>query len=76
MSNFNAVHKVIMFGFNYPNGFINSVWSGNIASHLQSKFNNFYDVYGSTAVFQMFYTSLDNENQALLIEWILQNYKG
>ena len=76
MTNFKVVNKVMMFGFNYPNGFINQVWSGSVANHLQSKFNSFYDSVGSKAVFQVFYTSLDNENREILINWILTNYKG
>ena len=76
MNNSEAVHKVIMFGFNYPHGFINLVWEGNIANHLQSKFNGFYNVYGSRAVFHMFYTNLDKGNQDQLVNWILANFKG
>ena len=76
MTNFEAVNKVIMFGFNYPHGFINKVWDENISNHLQSKFNGFYDKYGSTAVFNIFYSSLDNENREILTNWILLNYKG
>jgi hypothetical protein len=76
MTNFEAVNKVFMFGFNYPNGFISQVWKGSISIHLQSKFSGFYDAVGSKVVFQVFYTSLDTENREVLINWILANYKG
>jgi hypothetical protein len=76
MENTKAVHLVIMFGFNYPDGFIYKVWNGHIADHLQSKFNSLYRTYTARAVFQTFYTNLDAENQKQLVNWILENYKG
>jgi hypothetical protein len=78
MKNSKAVNKIIMFGFNYPNGFIYSVWHAepNLAKHLQSKFNLAYDKVGSAGVFNAFYVNLDSQNQTILINWILANYKG
>lgn len=76
MENSTAVHLFIMFGFNYPNGFIYKVWQGRLADHFQSKFNSYYRTYGSRCVMQMFYTNLDTENQVILVNWILANYKG
>lgn len=76
LSNLEFSNKIIMFGFNYPNGFINKVWSGTIANHLQSKFNNCYDNVGSSGAFYRFYSQLDNENRTILIEWIINNHKG
>ena len=70
------VDKVIMFGFNYPHNFINKIWVGNIADHLNSKFIDCYDKHGSKAAFQMFYIGLDMENRGLLIDWIEHNFKG
>jgi hypothetical protein len=78
MKNLKAVNKVIMFSFNYPNGFIYSVWQDdpNLAKHLQGKFNLAYDKVGSAGVFNTFYVNLDSQNQTILINWILANYKG
>lgn len=76
ISNSKAVNLVIMFGFNYPQGFIYKVWDGDLANHLQSKFNGHYSTYGSRAVFQMFYANLSQGNQDKLVAWILENYKG
>ena len=76
MTNSEAIHKVIMFGFNYPQGFIHQVWQGNIANHLYTKFNQNYIKYGASGVMPNFYVNLDRENQQMLVDWILENYKG
>jgi ABC-type uncharacterized transport system YnjBCD substrate-binding protein len=76
MTNLQAVHLVVMFGFNYPHNFISKIWTGSLAKHIQSKFDGFYSQHGSIAVFNVFYCSLDSDNQKLLINYILENYKG
>jgi hypothetical protein len=78
ITNFEAVNKVIMFGFNYPHNFISAVWGANtsLSNHLQSKFSTLYDSVGSKAIFNCFYCQLSSDNQAILIDWILANYKG
>jgi hypothetical protein len=78
ITNLEAVNKVIMFGFNYPSGFIASVWGANtsMANHLQGKFNMNYERFGSNGVFSNFYVNLSSNNQAILISWIMANYKG
>jgi hypothetical protein len=78
MENFEAINKVIMFGFNYPSGFIAKVWHNEhtLAIHLQGKFNDAYGRQGSSAVFNSFYVNLDSGNQKKLVNWILENYKG
>jgi hypothetical protein len=78
ISNAAAVNKVIMFGFNYPHNFISNVWGADtyMTKHLQSKFTTLYDSVGSKAVFNCFYCQLDSNNQTILIDWILANYKG
>ena len=76
MNNFEAIHKIIMFGFNYNHDFISKVWEGRMAEHLQTKFNYYHNNHGSTAVFNVFYASLDTQNQQMLINWILANYRG
>jgi hypothetical protein len=69
-------HKTIVFSFNYPHNFISLAFTGSMANHLQSKFNGFYSDHGSKAVFNVFYMSLDSENQTTLLNWIDANYNG
>lgn len=76
MENFNAVNLVIMFGFNFNQNFISEVWSGSLATHLQSKFYNCYTIHGANGAFYTFYTQLDEGNRKLLVNYILANYKG
>lgn len=72
--------RLIYFGFNYPHNFIQKAFEGKVAqhiiNHLQDKFGGMYETYGARAVFGMFFVNLDNENQATLIDWIDNNYKG
>ena len=65
------ITKVIMYGYNYEHKFIYNVWDGNIADHLQSKFNNYYEKHGATAVFFIFYTELSQDNRTKLVRYIL-----
>lgn len=78
LSNSEAVRKVILFGYNYPQGFIYRVWEGddNLIKHFESKFTDLYERYTSNGVFNAFYCNLSNDNQDKLTKWILANYKG
>lgn len=76
MTNQRAIHLFVMFSFNYPHDFIQKAWEGWIVKHLESKFSSIYQKYGATAVMSKFYTELDAENQEILINYILENYKG
>lgn len=67
------IAKFTVFAYNYPNGFINKVWSGSIADHLQSKFNNYYQSEGAKGVMLAFYMSLDSGNKAKLEAFILES---
>ena len=70
--------KIVYFGLNYPNNFIEMVWADDprMVDHYKNKFMEFYKKYGSMGVFSGFYTYLDNDAQMKLTQWILQNYKG
>jgi len=72
------IHKFVYFSYNYPNDFIKKVWDGNenLIKHLESKFSNIYDKYGSQQVMFRFYTELSGGNQKELENWIITNYKG
>ena len=77
MDNLQAIHKVILFGFNYNHNFIEEAFKGkHTVNHLKSKFINLYEKVGSKAVFNCFYCELDKENQEILLNYILLNYKG
>lgn len=76
MTNQRAIHLFVMFSFNYPHDFIEKAWSGHIVNHLRTKFLSIYKKHGSIAVMAKFYTELDSENQEILINYILENYKG
>lgn len=71
-----AINKWVFFCFNYPYDFISKVWADNksLAEHLQGKFMTYYDLYGSRAVVNTFYCSLDGENKQRLMDWVLNNY--
>ena len=45
-----------------------------LRGHLASKWNAYYEDYGSRAVLMVFYGELDWENRKLLMEWVLNNY--
>lgn len=70
------VRDFVLYGYNFESGFIQKVWSGTLADHLQSKFNDFYNRYGAAQVFFKFYTELSIENQHKLANYITENYNG
>ena len=78
LTSLKTVNKVIMFGFNYPHNFISDVWidSPVMVDHFNSKFRAIYNRVGSDAVFNTFYCELSDNHRELLINWILENYKG
>ena len=73
-----SIHKWVYFAFNYPDKFIEQVWAdnNNLMNHLKSKFQGYYNQVGSSAVMNKFYVELDMENQRLLEDWVMENYKG
>jgi hypothetical protein len=72
------IHNFVMFGFNYPPNWIESIWGDEdwLVKHLKEKFHSIYERYGATAAFFKFYTELDGQNQDKLSTWISQNYNG
>ena len=66
------INKFAVFAFNYPHGFIQQVWEGNIANHLQSKFNGYYASEGAKGVMMSFYMALDGGNRRMLEEFIIE----
>jgi len=72
------IHKYVYFAFNYPNDFIEQTWADdeNLMTHLKSKFQGYYNKYGSASVMNYFYTELDVQNQRKLDDWIINNYNG
>ena len=73
---FILVNLVIMFGFNYPSGFIAEIWEGSMANHMQAKFSAIYHKHGSNAVMFVLYTELSQDHQNRLVQYIIDNYKG
>ena len=73
-----SINKWVMFTFNFPSDFIDSVWADEISmrNHLKSKFSDAYSKVGSYAAVSYFYANLDGDNQAKLASWVMNNYKG
>lgn len=78
--NFLAVKAFVYFGFNYsePREFIkyicdktNKKW---LFDHLVSKFNHFYDLYGSRAVIPTFFCDLDSDLREALVDYAIKVY--
>ena len=75
-------HPIILFAYfsyNYPPGFIKTVWADwgeNFINHLESKFSGYYKTYGSRGVMLRFFVELSTDHQTRLSEWIVTNYKG
>jgi hypothetical protein len=72
------INKYVYFTYNYPSDFIEQAWADNpnLMEHIKSKFRGYYDKYGAEGVMNRFYVGLDSENQRILEDWILANYKG
>jgi hypothetical protein len=74
MDKFDIIKKWTLFGYNYPNNFIQNVWNDEtdmFIMHLQNKFEFIceYDM-------NKFFIELDSKNQEKLINWVFENYKG
>lgn len=75
MTNSEAIVKFMYFGHNYPSGFITKVWKGSLGVHLESKFSDMYQRYGTMTFFRWF-MELDGGNKEILTSWIEANYKN
>lgn len=65
-----AVTKFVMFSMNYPHNWIEKCWSGSIGQHLQGKWNDSHEKYGSVGVMMDFYCKLDGGNREILTQFI------
>ena len=72
------INKYVYFAYNYPPNFIAQAWADNtnMGQHLQEKFSGYYTKYGAEGVMNRFYVELSTDNQKILEDWILANYKG
>ena len=63
---------------NFENDFIQRAWADNpnLAHHLQNKFDSYYDAVGSYGVMNKFYLNLSSDNQEILENYVLNNYRG
>lgn len=72
------INQFVYFSQNYNFGFIAEAFkdSHTNLAHLQSKFDSAYNRRGSSGVMLEFYLQLDSENQTLLENYIINNYKN
>lgn len=72
------IKKYVMFSFNYGRNFIEEIWADEprMADHLRSKFDDYYTRYGSGAVMNYFYNSLDDGNTQKFENYIANDYLG
>lgn len=69
--NLKAVHKWIMFSFNYPADWIEKAFEGTgLVEHLRDKWRELYPS------MNRFYCDFDKDCQKRLAEWVMNNYKG
>lgn len=68
MKNYSTLTTMNFYYFlnNFPRNFIQKVWSGALANHLESKFKD-----GNIV---RFIAELDKENKEIFIKWIENNY--
>lgn len=66
-----GMQKLQDFMYSYDHGFIHKAFDGRIADHLQSKFDSFYDSFGSRGVMPAFIAELDTENKNKLFSYII-----
>jgi hypothetical protein len=77
-SNVNSpIRKYVYFSYNFPHDFIEQIWGeGAMGRHLKDKFTSYYKKHGDKAVMTAFYVNLDSENQQMLEDYIINNYRG
>ena len=63
------------FNFNDPQEWIGEL-QGAPAQHFMNKFEEYYDHYGADGVMNRFFLNLDSTNQEILINYVMNNYKG
>ena len=70
------LNQFVKFSFNYPSLFCLKAWkdSPHMANHLNSKFNDYYDRYGSVGAMTAFYNSLDDTNAEIFVNYLMNEY--
>ena len=73
-----AIDKWNYWCANYHPDFIERAWAHdrNLARHLRNKFDNYYDSVGPYGVMLMFYLNLSSNNQAILADYVMNNFEG
>lgn len=72
-----TVKDFVMFGFNFPQNFIEKAFknSGDLMiQHLKNKFNEAYDQAGNRGAMNTFYAQLDSNNQSILESYVAEYY--
>lgn len=67
------INKFWEFALNYDHGFIDKIWSGDLAENLKSKWTSAYEQAGSYGVVVKFYSFLSDNNRELFEAYILKN---
>ena len=77
-SDFKAIRNFLLFGYNYPQDWIESVWlNTGLTDHIKSKFKSLCHTHDSSYhAFCTLFFELDSKNQKLLSDWISENYEG
>lgn len=73
-----AIDKWNYWCANYHPDFIERAWAHdkNLARHLRNKFDDYYDTVGAYGVMLKFYLNLSGNNQAILVDYVMNNFKG
>ena len=74
---FTSVNHWVYFTLNYNPNFMDAFGGdSHIKKHLDAKFINYYNDYGTYGVMNKFWVELDGENRASLAKWVKKNYTG
>lgn len=73
-----AIEKWNYWCANYQPDFIERAWAHdkNLAKHLRGKFDDYYDSVGPYGVMLKFYLNLSGKNQAILADYVMNNFEG
>ena len=73
-----AINKWNYWCANYHPDFIERAWAHdkNLARHLRNKFDDYYDAVGAYGVMLKFYLNLSASNQAILADYVMNNFEG
>lgn len=74
--NTQILEQFVKFALNYPPLFCLKIWKDNphMANHLNGKFNDCYDRYGSLGAMTAFYNSLDGTNSEIFANYLMNEY--